>query len=161
MTSLSEVSLDISDPERSLEFYVQRLGMRLIAELANPGSETTVSVHAFETGACLKLQHDRARPSFTSDYQPLESDAYWKIGVTLADVDVARERLTTLGVQVTDHGQFHDIGYLCHLDDPDGYCIGLLQHIFQRNHRPQPPLPAEVLGKPTESRSGQSHLLSK
>lgn len=146
MPSLSEVSLDVSDPEKSLGFYIQKLGMRLIGEQVIPGTKTTVYSVSFASGACLKLRHDRSRSNSARDYQPLESDAYWKIGVTIADVDVARERLTSRGVQVTEPEQFFDIGYLCHVEDPDGYCIELLQHKFEQNHRPQPSLKTEILG---------------
>ena len=58
---------------------------------------------------------------------------YWKMGLTVADVDLARERLIGNGIEVSDPCQFGDIGYLCHLEDPDGYCIELLQQRFARN----------------------------
>lgn len=72
-------------------------------------------------------------------YIPSAKDGYWKIGITLSDVDRARHRLQSSGVSVSDPHQFLDIGYLCHLADPDGYCIELLQHDFAQNYRPSPP----------------------
>ncbi|MGI9286600.1 MAG: VOC family protein, partial [Pseudomonadales bacterium] len=60
---------------------------------------------------------------------------YWKIGITLADVDIARKRLLAMGVEVSEAKQFLDVGYLCHLNDPDGYCIELLQYDFAQHHK--------------------------
>ena len=60
-------------------------------------------------------------------------DTYWKIGLALADVDTARNQLIQNGVEVSQPMQFRDIGYLCHLQDPFGYGIELLQHTFKAN----------------------------
>ena len=58
------------------------------------------------------------------------------------------ERLRHHGIDVTDPQQFRDIGYLCHLADPDGYVIELLQHKFDENHTPDVADPALALGAP-------------
>lgn len=146
MPRISDIHLDISDPKASLGFYVQRLGMRLNSTESEPGA--TVYSLSFPTGASLKLRHRSAPSLAAARYQPRETDAYWKIGITIADVDIARDRLMANDVEVTEPAQFHDIGYLCHLDDPDGYCIELLQHRFAENHRPVPPVESEALGNP-------------
>ena len=61
-------------------------------------------------------------------------DRYWKIGITLPDVDIAHAQLTrrlpSWGVTVSEPHQFRDIGYMCHLADPEGFEIELLQHRF-------------------------------
>ena len=61
------------------------------------------------------------------------SDVYWKIGLSLADVDTARSKLVRQDVEVTSPRQFRDIGYMCHLTDPFGFSLELLQHDFQSN----------------------------
>lgn len=61
------------------------------------------------------------------------SDVYWKIGLSLVDVDTARSQLVAQGVDVTSPKQFRDIGYMCHTKDPFGYSIELLQHDFECN----------------------------
>ena len=38
-----------------------------------------------------------------------------------------------MDTEVSDPTQFYDIGYLCHLTDPDGFSIELLQHTFEKN----------------------------
>merc|ERR1712117_980692 len=60
-------------------------------------------------------------------------DVYWKIGLGLADVSAAREKLMKRGAAVSEPQQFMDIGFLCHLRDPAGYSIELLQHQFEAN----------------------------
>ena len=62
-----------------------------------------------------------------------ENTGYWKIGITLADVDNAGEQLRKGGISVSDARQFRDIGYLSHLQDPAGNSIELLQHWFEQN----------------------------
>ena len=65
-------------------------------------------------------------------YKPQpSSDVYWKIGLSLADVDTARSKLVRQDVEVTSPRQFRDIGYMCHLSDPFGFSLEMLQHDFQ------------------------------
>lgn len=77
---------------------------------------------------------------------PADDDAYWKIGLTLDEVDLAHDRLIAHGIPVTAPAQFLDVGYLCHLRDPDGYTIELLQKDFEADHRPRAPTPRGPLG---------------
>ena len=56
---------------------------------------------------------------------------YWKIGLTVRDLDYAVSGLKTLGVTTSTPHQFRDIGYLCHLTDPSGSPIELLQQGFE------------------------------
>ncbi|MEO1161218.1 MAG: VOC family protein, partial [Pseudomonadota bacterium] len=93
-------------------------------------------------GAGLEL---RPVPSPTP-YVHDASDEYWKIGITLPDVDMAFEQLSRAGVAVTQPRQFLDIGYMCHLTDPDGFQIELLQHTFEGEPRPSPGHPDQPLG---------------
>lgn len=61
---------------------------------------------------------------------------YWKIGITLPNVDLAADHLLSQGVAVSDPRQFLDIGYMAHLSDSEGFVIELLQHDFEGN-RPE------------------------
>ncbi|WGI22720.1 VOC family protein [Amylibacter sp. IMCC11727] len=61
------------------------------------------------------------------------ADRYWKIGITLPNVDMAVAQLKRRGVVVSVPKQFQDIGYMAHLADPAGYQIELLQHDFEAN----------------------------
>ncbi len=123
---ISALHLDVSNPDASIAFYVDQLGM----QLAESRTEQGIHAVAFPSDASATQLHLHHRPD-ASAYSPKDNDAYWKIGVTLSDVDSERERLRQNGIEVTEPIQFHDIGYLCHLDDPDGYTIELLQHTFE------------------------------
>jgi len=143
---LIELTLDVSDPESSVEFYTKALGMELFTHSSPTSGGESTWVLGFRQGAKLKLRHRADERCRDAVYEPGENDLYWKIGITLADVDLARERLNTRGIEVTEPCQFHDIGYLCHLEDPDGYCIELLQHQFARNFVSVPALDGYPLG---------------
>ena len=114
------------------------------------GDAETPSRYQLTFGAndltALELLYGNEEPR--SLYQHDDGDLYWKTGITLPDVDNACERLRHHGIEVTDPHQFRDIGYLCHLADPDGYVIELLQHKFAENHTPTVADPALALGAP-------------
>jgi hypothetical protein len=57
-------------------------------------------------------------------------DTYWKIGITVKN---AVQLLESKDVAVSKPAQFLDIGYLCHLKDPVGLSIELLQQGFEGN----------------------------
>lgn len=162
---LAQHTLRISDPQRSLSFYQNALGMRLLAqhEAHDGGKQEThyflgftdrcdvyaLNYHELLTTPCtlLELVHQPQHPLPLDAAINSENNArYWKIGITLADVDIARERLLAAGVEVSEPKQFLDVGYLCHLNDPDGYCIELLQHDFAQNHKAVAVDPAYKLG---------------
>ena len=87
------------------------------------------------------------RPSSSASpyiHDPL--DEYWKIGITLPNVDMAHEQLSRAGIAVTPPRQFLDIGYMCHLTDPEGFQIELLQHTFEGQQRTLPGDPDLPLG---------------
>lgn len=138
--ALVDVRLEVGALARSVAFYRDRLGMRPIARSAGDGRErcTLAFADAAPEGATtITLEHAPARapaPLVTSD-----ADAYWKVGVTVSQLDRARARLLAAGVTVSAPAQFEDIGYLCHLRDPDGYAIELLQRSFEPPRSPRPP----------------------
>lgn len=153
---LARAALQVKSIEKSLAFYRERLGMQVLAEQSRDtdgGSEIRVTLGFAPLGpqAALELVH---RTAWADDparrYRPAPNDRYWKIGIALPQVDIARAQLLDAGIAVGDALQFRDIGYLCHLADPDGYVIELLQHRFAVNHMPSPPDPSFALGsRPT------------
>ena len=53
-----------------------------------------------------------------------------------------------LGTNVSSPLQYKDTGYLCHLADPDGFSLELLQHTFEENFV-KPIVDADlILGQP-------------
>jgi len=146
---LSHHILRIKEPGRSLAFYRERLGLALLGESHAPdGLETSYRLGFPQTPSTLLELRHRADVDPAARYQHSRGDLYWKIGITLPDVDLARESLMAAGIEVSQPRQFRDIGYLCHLEDPDGFQIELLQHRFQQNHRPGQRDRALPLGSP-------------
>ncbi|WP_170329514.1 VOC family protein [Ruegeria arenilitoris] len=118
---LSALLLRVADPERLSAFYADTLGMTGRAQGANR------RVGYGGQDADLLLMPGGG--GYTQD----SGQRYWKIGITVPDVDLAAAYLRQNGVEVTDPKQFLDIGYMCHLKDPEGFVIELLQHDFKGN----------------------------
>ncbi|WP_170383929.1 VOC family protein [Ruegeria atlantica] len=121
---LSAVLLRVADPERLAAFYADILDMTLHVQgrnrrLGYKGQDADLLLMPGGGG----YKHDGGQ-------------RYWKIGITLPDVDLAAAYLRRKGVDVSTPKQFLDIGYMCHLKDPAGFVIELLQHDFQGN-RPE------------------------
>ena len=111
--------LTVVDGQAQERFYREVLGMRAIRDGLGYG------------GGQMALQFE---PGAAAPYTPDPLDLYWKIGITLRDLELAVDHLRGLGVAVSDPRQFRDIGYLCHLRDPEGLQIELLQQGFEGNH---------------------------
>ncbi len=121
MPRLSGVRLSVSNLAQLAEFYVRHPGMI-----------------ATEVGDNLRLGYagedaDLVLSPGGQAYEHSRQDEYWKIGITLPDVDIAHAQLTAAGIEVSTPHQFRDIGYMCHLSDPAGLQIELLQHDFEGN----------------------------
>ena len=65
----------------------------------------------------------------------------------MADVDIARQKIIKQGTPVSPPNQFQEIGYLCHLQDPNGFTIELLQQTFQKNFVKPEEEPSLALGQ--------------
>ena len=158
---LAQHNLRISDPGTSLAFYQDIIGMTLLAKRARgsethyflgfvePGSEAAgveAGLSHWQASCFLVLVHDPECLSADVRKQPDSGEGYWKISISVRDLDVARNRLIANSVQPDAARQVGDIAYLCHFDDPDGYCIELIQHDFLKNHEPEPENPIYRLG---------------
>lgn len=114
------VELAVANPKMFAAFYETHFGMK--------SRDTGEGVEIFfdrKLSFVLLLQASKDAPPPS---QALES--YWKVGVTLPDVDVAARMLTDAGFAASAPHQFEDIGYMSHLRDPEGFQIELLQHTF-------------------------------
>ena len=89
----------------------------------------------YDDGQCLLEFHEGGHEPFYDGPDGL----YWKIGITLRDLDVAVAYLRQRGLSVSEPRQFQDIGYMCHLLDPNGFPIELLQQGFEGNQKPLGP----------------------
>lgn len=131
---IAAITLNVRDPEHLAQFYCSKLGMHRVEH----GSDVAVGYGG--DGAALVF-----RPAI-GDYEHQPHDRYWKIAITLPDLDLAHAQLLQNGVSATDPHQFRDIAYLCHLADPEGFVIELLQHTFQNSRGPNAGDPALPLG---------------
>ncbi len=140
---LSALRLRVADPDRLADFYREVLGMSVVREGPNRrigylGEDADLLLMPGGGG----YTHDRGQ-------------RYWKIGITLPDVDMAAASLKQRGLAVSTPDQFLDIGYLCHLSDPEGFVIELLQHDFEGNRPAQAADPAAPFA---QARIGQITL---
>ncbi|MBO6893380.1 MAG: VOC family protein [Roseibium sp.] len=120
---LSELSLQVSDPEALADFYCEVLGMNRVG----PTDAVTIGYPGENAGL-------RFRPGAREKVGAQASSArYWKIAITVPDLDMACALLRQTGLQVTEPHQFRDIAYMSHLADPEGHVIELLQHTFHGN----------------------------
>jgi len=72
---------------------------------------------------------------------------YWKIGVGVPDAKYTVRKLVGNGVKIGMPRQFRDVGYLCHMADPAGNAIEILQDTFEYTPTKQtPPVKDHPLG---------------
>ena len=136
MNQLKSLRLTVSQLENSIKFYVDVLGMSLVKVQHDEDHHTKKKavlsydnpMHPFFL--CL----EQGAPG--AEFSPQKDDLYWKIGIALADIELARNKIMSKGTYVSQPHQFLDIGYLCHLQDPDGLVIELLQYTFGRRKSP-------------------------
>lgn len=119
--TLEALHLRVRDPAALAAFYRDYLGMSARAE----GTGWRVGYSSVDADLVLEsggggYTHDRGQ-------------RYWKVGITLPNVDLAVENLRAQGIEVSDPRQFLDIGYMAHLADAEGFVIELLQHDFDGN----------------------------
>ena len=132
---LTGVVFRVENVTKISAFYSEVLGMSVQNNICRyPGD-----------GAQIKLIQTHS-PSKTSEVSKKKS-VYWKIGLSLSDVDLARSKIVQSGIEVSTPTQFRDIGYLCHLADPEGRSIELLQHSFASNFVKPVEQPQKILGQ--------------
>lgn len=123
LAKIAALTLNVSDPAGLASFYCDILGMRRI------GNATTLAVGYGGEDARLEL----VASSGSAPYRADRNDRYWKIAITLPDLDCACRQLRAKGIEVTAPNQFRDIAYMSHLADPEGHTIELIQHTFGGN----------------------------
>ena len=135
MPYLHKHSLYISNPENSLDFYINKLGMKLVNEFIENTKEFYHLKFNLDTNeAILELIFDKNNNCTV--YQKIDSrlTGYWKMSICIKDVDIARNKLLEKGIELTKAFQVPDVAYLCHFSDPDGYSLELIQHEFEKKH---------------------------
>lgn len=123
---ISAHRLYISNPAQSLDFYQRILGMVLVKQTSHGSNTIYRLAFAGTTQAELELVYHPAAP-FTVAPQPNRTHGYWKFAISVDDLAQARAQLKAKGVNIGESFNVAGLAYLCHLTDPDGYCIELIQ----------------------------------
>jgi catechol-2,3-dioxygenase len=114
------IILNVKDPAGLATFYCNTLGM---ARLDRDGD---IAVGFGGQGAELVLRPAAKGPT----YQHEADHRYWKIAITLPNLDLAHTQLVRNHIAVSPPRQFQKIAYISHLADPEGHIIELIQHTF-------------------------------
>jgi len=130
MRRLDCLSFRVPDAQACAAFYQDVLGMSSLPRIKNKDNDGAFTVGYDPNG--MKLSFHDEDSSCAVPRQSSPKDAYWKIGIVVKNLDHAVAFFHDQnGVAVSKPAQFLDIGYLCHLTDPAGLTIELLQQGFE------------------------------
>jgi len=116
--------------ERSIEFYTDVLGMRLLRRKEYPGGRFTNAFVGYEDesrGAVLELTHN-----WDTDRYDLGS-GYGHVAIEVDDAAAACERVRARGGKVTREAgpMKHGTTVIAFVEDPDGYKIEFIERASQ------------------------------
>lgn len=137
MPKLATIRLRVLNPDAQKKFYKVILGMR-------ERSDGTMG-YAEEEAGLLFLKAKTV-------HQASDDSLYWKISISVPNIDLAYQQLTDRGIKVTEPRQIGTIAYLAHFSDPEGFAIELLDHWFQGDR------PASAATCDTTKLGGGPHL---
>jgi lactoylglutathione lyase len=117
----------VGDLQRSIDFYTQVLGMRVLRKTDYPGGRFTNVFVGFQDeseGAVLELTHNWD----TSAYDL--GNGYGHVAVEVDDAYQACEEVKKRGGKVTREAgpMKHGTTVIAFVEDPDGYKIEFVQH---------------------------------
>ena len=147
----NQTMLRVRDPERSLNFYQNVLGMTLIKRLdfaemkftlyflgyvrpedgPVPDDPVERTAYAFRQKALLELTHnwgtegDESFPGYHNGND--DPRGFGHIGLSVPDVDSACRRFTELGVDFVKRPEDGSMKGLAFIRDPDGYWVEILE----------------------------------
>ncbi len=143
---MNQTMLRIKDPEKSVPFYEQVLGMTLLDQfdfpemrfslyfLGYPQSEVPTSPKEraewiFQQPALLELTHNHGTETdtdFSHHNGNEQPQGFGHIGISVPDVYQACERFDSLGVDYVKRPDDGNMKGLAFIKDPDGYWIEIL-----------------------------------
>ena len=146
---MNQTMMRIKDPDISLDFYVNVLGMTLIKKLDFPSMEFTLfflgylrkedepvpdepqkrAEYAFSQKDMIELSHYWGTENDDSfSYHDGYSDprGFGHIGITVPDVYAACNRFEELGIEFVKKPDDGSMKGLAFIKDPDGYWIEIL-----------------------------------
>jgi lactoylglutathione lyase len=123
---LLHTMLRVGNLDRSLTFYCDVLGMKLLRKKDYPNGEFTLAFVGYEeeaAGAVIELTHNWGKESYTL------GDAYGHVALGVDDIYSTCEAIRAQGGNITrEPGPMkHGTTVIAFVEDPDGYKIELIQ----------------------------------
>ncbi|TMS35378.1 hypothetical protein L596_002793 [Steinernema carpocapsae] len=139
-----QTMLRIKDPRKTLPFYTNVLGMRLLKQMDFPAAKFSLFFMGYKPGSEIPADEEKRREYALSTHSTIELTHNWgtendmtfsyhngnsdprgfgHIGIAVPDVYAACERFEKLGVRFIkkpDDGRMKGLGFI---QDPDGYWI--------------------------------------
>lgn len=125
-TRLLHTMLRVYDLELSLDFYINKLGMKLLSKKDYPEGKFTLAFVGYEeeiSGTVIELTHNWG-------HEPYEiGNAYGHIAIAVSDIYKACEALAKQGVKITraPGPMKHGSTLIAFIEDPTGYKIELIE----------------------------------
>lgn len=118
--------LRVGNLDKSLAFYTQILGMKLLRRKEYPDGRFTLAFVGYQDeadGTVLELTHNWDTPSYNL------GEGYGHIAIEVEDAYQACENVKKLGGKVTREAgpMKHGTTVIAFIEDPDGYKIEFIQ----------------------------------
>ncbi|MBS0484624.1 MAG: lactoylglutathione lyase [Proteobacteria bacterium] len=118
--------LRVGNLDKSLAFYTQVLGMKLLRRKEYPDGRFTLAFVGYQDeadGTVLELTHNWDTPSYNL------GEGYGHIAIEVEDAYQACENVKKLGGKVTREAgpMKHGTTVIAFIEDPDGYKIEFIQ----------------------------------
>ena len=123
---LLHTMLRVKDLDAALDFYTNKLGMRLLRKTDFPSGEFTLAFVGYgdeEDHAVIELTHNWGQ----HDYEI--GTAYGHIAIAMPDIYRACDELAAQGVKIPRPGRADEARRppIAFIEDPDGYKIELVE----------------------------------
>ena len=123
---LLHTMLRVGDLDRSIKFYTELLGMKLLRREDYPDGKFTLAFVGYEaesTGTVIELTHNWDTPSYDL------GNGFGHLAVAVEDAYAACEKIKAQGGKVTREAgpMKHGTTVIAFVEDPDGYKIEFIQ----------------------------------
>ncbi|ONZ06297.1 lactoylglutathione lyase [Burkholderia cenocepacia] len=123
---LLHTMLRVGDLDRSIKFYTELLGMKLLRREDYPEGKFTLAFVGCEdesTGTVIELTHNWETPSYDL------GNGFGHLAVAVDDAYAACEKIKAQGGKVTREAgpMKHGTTVIAFVEDPDGYKIEFIQ----------------------------------
>ncbi len=127
---LNSFTLQIFEPQKTLDFYTSVLGFSLLNEFSKDDS-TYYNLGFKNPDFYIQLKYTSTLEKIA--YQEVFTDNYWKYSLFVDNIQKAYQNLAQHNIPVGKPYQFEDIGYLSHTKDVENHNIELIQKTFKQN----------------------------